>query len=48
MCSLNGIPFVCEHLQCVCSWEDRDRMFAEVEGIIKRQINVKMMSPQIL
>lgn len=26
--------------QCVCSWEDRDKMFAEVEGIIRRQINV--------
>ncbi|CAN0903308.1 Probable UDP-N-acetylglucosamine--peptide N-acetylglucosaminyltransferase SEC [Linum grandiflorum] len=26
-------------LQCVCSWEDRDKMFNEVEGIIRRQIN---------
>lgn len=26
--------------QCVCSWEDRDKMFSEVEGIIRRQINV--------
>lgn len=28
-------------LQCVCCWEDRDKMFKEVEGIIKRQINVR-------
>ncbi|KAH9728211.1 putative UDP-N-acetylglucosamine--peptide N-acetylglucosaminyltransferase SEC [Citrus sinensis] len=27
-------------LQCVCSWEDRDRMFSEVEGIIRRQMSV--------
>ncbi|KAL4637814.1 hypothetical protein ACB092_03G103400 [Castanea dentata] len=30
-------------LQCVCSWEDRDRMFAEVEGIIRRQINMSVL-----
>lgn len=26
--------------QCVCDWVDRDEKFAEVEGIIKRQIKV--------
>ncbi|KAJ4721143.1 Tetratricopeptide repeat (TPR)-like superfamily protein [Melia azedarach] len=30
-------------LQCVCSWEDRDRMFSEVEGIIRRQINMSVL-----
>ncbi|PRQ41628.1 putative protein O-GlcNAc transferase [Rosa chinensis] len=30
-------------LQCVCSWEDRDKMFAEVEGIIRRQINMSLL-----
>ncbi|XP_010550828.1 PREDICTED: probable UDP-N-acetylglucosamine--peptide N-acetylglucosaminyltransferase SEC [Tarenaya hassleriana] len=30
-------------LQCVCSWEDRDKMFAEVEGIIKRQISMSLL-----
>ncbi|KAL5837621.1 hypothetical protein ACOSQ3_014790 [Xanthoceras sorbifolium] len=30
-------------LQCVCSWEDRDRMFTEVEGIIRRQINMSVL-----
>ncbi|KAJ7973580.1 Tetratricopeptide repeat (TPR)-like superfamily protein [Quillaja saponaria] len=30
-------------LQCVCSWEDRDKMFTEVEGIIRRQINISVL-----
>ncbi|XP_044499771.1 probable UDP-N-acetylglucosamine--peptide N-acetylglucosaminyltransferase SEC [Mangifera indica] len=30
-------------LQFVCSWEDRDRMFNEVEGIIRRQINMSVL-----
>ncbi|PQQ14894.1 putative UDP-N-acetylglucosamine--peptide N-acetylglucosaminyltransferase SEC [Prunus yedoensis var. nudiflora] len=30
-------------LQCVCSWEDRDKMFSEVEIIIKRQINMSLL-----
>ncbi|XP_022929788.1 probable UDP-N-acetylglucosamine--peptide N-acetylglucosaminyltransferase SEC [Cucurbita moschata] len=30
-------------LRCVCNWEDRDKMFAEVEGIIKRQINMSVL-----
>ncbi|KAK7269108.1 hypothetical protein RIF29_21824 [Crotalaria pallida] len=30
-------------LQCVCSWEDRDKMFKEVEGIIRRQINMSVL-----
>ncbi|KAL9431543.1 hypothetical protein AB3S75_026687 [Citrus x aurantiifolia] len=30
-------------LQCVCSWEDRDRMFSEVEGIIRRQVNMSVI-----
>ncbi|KAJ7978209.1 Tetratricopeptide repeat (TPR)-like superfamily protein [Quillaja saponaria] len=30
-------------LQCVCSWEDRDKMFAEVEGIIRKQINISVL-----
>lgn len=28
--------------QCVCCWEDRSKMFTEVEGIIRRQINVSV------
>ncbi|CAN0892128.1 Probable UDP-N-acetylglucosamine--peptide N-acetylglucosaminyltransferase SEC [Linum grandiflorum] len=28
-------------LQCVCIWEERDKMFSEVEGIIRRQISVR-------
>uniref|UniRef100_A0A1D1YG38 protein O-GlcNAc transferase n=1 Tax=Anthurium amnicola TaxID=1678845 RepID=A0A1D1YG38_9ARAE len=27
-------------LQCVCNWENRDNMFVEVEGIIKKQIKM--------
>ncbi|CAI0385296.1 unnamed protein product [Linum tenue] len=30
-------------LQCVCSWEERDMMFNEVEGIIRRQINSSVL-----
>ncbi|KAK6232888.1 hypothetical protein SCA6_002961 [Theobroma cacao] len=30
-------------LQCVCSWEDRDKLFAEVESIIRRQINMSVL-----
>lgn len=30
-------------LQCVCSWEDRDKMFVEVEGIIKRQVETSVL-----
>ncbi|GAV69747.1 TPR_7 domain-containing protein/TPR_11 domain-containing protein/Glyco_transf_41 domain-containing protein [Cephalotus follicularis] len=30
-------------LQCVCSWEGRDKMFTEVEGVIRRQINTSIL-----
>ncbi|KAL5566813.1 hypothetical protein UlMin_029977 [Ulmus minor] len=30
-------------LQCMCCWEDRDQMFTEVEGIIRRQINMSLL-----
>ncbi|XWS57791.1 hypothetical protein CRYUN_Cryun09bG0203600 [Craigia yunnanensis] len=30
-------------LQSLCSWEDRDKMFTEVEGIIRRQINMSVL-----
>ncbi|KAL2994322.1 hypothetical protein AAZX31_10G159300 [Glycine max] len=30
-------------LQCVCCWEDRDKMFKEVESIIRRQINMSVL-----
>ncbi|GMH11397.1 hypothetical protein Nepgr_013238 [Nepenthes gracilis] len=30
-------------LQCVCSWEVRDKMFVEVEGIIRRQIKMSVL-----
>ncbi|RYR52712.1 hypothetical protein Ahy_A06g027599 isoform B [Arachis hypogaea] len=30
-------------LQCVCSWEDRDKMFSEVEGILMKQINISVL-----
>ncbi|XP_024025154.1 probable UDP-N-acetylglucosamine--peptide N-acetylglucosaminyltransferase SEC [Morus notabilis] len=30
-------------LQCLCSWEDRDKMFTEVEAIIERQINRSLL-----
>ncbi|KAL9289796.1 hypothetical protein ACSQ67_024429 [Phaseolus vulgaris] len=30
-----------EHMLCVCCWEDRDKMFKEVEEIIRKQINVR-------
>ncbi|KAF2292425.1 hypothetical protein GH714_022664 [Hevea brasiliensis] len=30
-------------LQCVCSWEDRAKMFTEVEGIIRRQITMSVL-----
>ncbi|KAL9341813.1 hypothetical protein Peur_065138 [Populus x canadensis] len=30
-------------LQCVCCWEDRDKMFNEVEGIIRRQISMAVL-----
>ncbi|XP_078447554.1 tetratricopeptide repeat (TPR)-like superfamily protein isoform X2 [Wolffia australiana] len=30
-------------LQCVCDWDNRDAMFREVEGIIKRQIKMSML-----
>ncbi|KAJ9179976.1 hypothetical protein P3X46_008285 [Hevea brasiliensis] len=30
-------------LQCVCSWEDRDKMFTDVEGIIRRQITMSVL-----
>lgn len=26
--------------QCVCDWDDRKKLFIEVEGIIQRQIKV--------
>lgn len=34
--------------QCVCNWENRDGMFLEVEGIIRRQIKVSSISPRRL
>ncbi|KAL8171812.1 hypothetical protein V2J09_023616 [Rumex salicifolius] len=30
-------------LQCVCSWEDRDKMFLEVEAIIRKQIKMSVL-----
>ncbi|OAY41995.1 probable UDP-N-acetylglucosamine--peptide N-acetylglucosaminyltransferase SEC [Manihot esculenta] len=30
-------------LQCVCCWEDRSKMFTEVEGIIRRQITMSVL-----
>ncbi|KAJ6291966.1 hypothetical protein OIU76_023955 [Salix suchowensis] len=30
-------------LQCVCCWEDRDKMFNEVEGIIQRQVSISVL-----
>ncbi|KAA8534695.1 hypothetical protein F0562_032212 [Nyssa sinensis] len=30
-------------LQCVCSWDDREKMFTEVEGIIRRQIKMSVL-----
>nr|XP_010905160.1 LOW QUALITY PROTEIN: probable UDP-N-acetylglucosamine--peptide N-acetylglucosaminyltransferase SEC [Elaeis guineensis] len=30
-------------LQCVCDWDDRDNRFAEVEGIIRRQIKMSVL-----
>lgn len=30
-------------LQCVCSWEDRENKFGEVEGIIRRQIKLSVL-----
>ncbi|KNA11934.1 hypothetical protein SOVF_130120 [Spinacia oleracea] len=30
-------------LQCVCSWENKDKMFSEVEGIIKRQVKMSVL-----
>ncbi|XP_039048945.1 probable UDP-N-acetylglucosamine--peptide N-acetylglucosaminyltransferase SEC isoform X2 [Hibiscus syriacus] len=30
-------------LQSLCSWEDRDKMFTEVEAIIRRQINMSVL-----
>ncbi|XP_038890983.1 probable UDP-N-acetylglucosamine--peptide N-acetylglucosaminyltransferase SEC [Benincasa hispida] len=30
-------------LPCVCSWENHDKMFLEVERIIKRQINMSVL-----
>ncbi|KAJ8755499.1 hypothetical protein K2173_019297 [Erythroxylum novogranatense] len=30
-------------LMCVCEWEDRDNKFAEVEGIIRRQIKMSVI-----
>ncbi|KAF2584377.1 hypothetical protein F2Q70_00037749 [Brassica cretica] len=29
--------------ECVCCWEDRSKMFTEVEGIIRRQINMSVL-----
>lgn len=34
--------------QCVCCWEDRSKMFTEVEGIIRRQINVSVYPQNFL
>lgn len=30
-------------LQCVCNWDDRDKMFMEVEGIIRRQVKISVL-----
>lgn len=30
-------------LQCVCSWDDREKMFKEVEGIIRRQVKMSVL-----
>ncbi|OVA01640.1 Tetratricopeptide TPR-1 [Macleaya cordata] len=30
-------------LQCLCNWEDRESKFAEVEGIIRRQIKMSVL-----
>eukprot|EP00262_Sarcandra_glabra_P001228 TRINITY_DN11256_c0_g1_i2.p1 TRINITY_DN11256_c0_g1~~TRINITY_DN11256_c0_g1_i2.p1 ORF type:complete len:609 (+),score=94.27 TRINITY_DN11256_c0_g1_i2:407-2233(+) len=30
-------------LQCVCNWDDRESKFAEVEGIIRRQIKMSVL-----
>ncbi|XP_068655657.1 probable UDP-N-acetylglucosamine--peptide N-acetylglucosaminyltransferase SEC isoform X2 [Aristolochia californica] len=30
-------------LQCVCNWDDRESKFAEVEGIIRRQIKISVL-----
>jgi protein O-GlcNAc transferase len=30
-------------LQCVCSWEGRDKLFTEVEAIIRRQIDMSLL-----
>ncbi|KAJ4845650.1 hypothetical protein Tsubulata_036225 [Turnera subulata] len=30
-------------LMCVCDWEDRENKFIEVEGILRRQIKVKIL-----
>lgn len=29
-------------VQCVCDWEDRDKKFVEIEGVVRRQIKVLM------
>ncbi|KAJ6296649.1 hypothetical protein OIU78_022384 [Salix suchowensis] len=31
------------HDYCVCCWEDRDKMFNEVEGIIQRQVSISVL-----
>ncbi|KAL0358434.1 UNVERIFIED_CONTAM: putative UDP-N-acetylglucosamine--peptide N-acetylglucosaminyltransferase SEC [Sesamum angustifolium] len=30
-------------LQCVCDWDDREKMFIEVEGILRRQIKMSVI-----
>ncbi|CAI9762202.1 unnamed protein product [Fraxinus pennsylvanica] len=30
-------------LQCVCNWDDREKMFIEVEGILRRQIKMSVI-----
>ncbi|KAF8014159.1 hypothetical protein BT93_H0104 [Corymbia citriodora subsp. variegata] len=30
-------------LQCVCDWEDREKKFSEVEGILRRQIKMSVI-----
>ncbi|KAG6737458.1 hypothetical protein POTOM_058980 [Populus tomentosa] len=32
-----------DEFTCVCCWEDRDKMFDEVEGIIRRQISMSVL-----
>lgn len=35
-------------LQCVCDWDNREKMFIEVEGILRRQIKVSQLLAVLL